>query len=136
MNIRSALVVLIGAVAVIVLAVVLVGGQGDVGGPSAAPNPIDPAGVDPSPVDDTRVYDPVRAGEEQPPGFRQLLPRDGIRPVYRPKFVAADIAAWEDDALVIGVEIAGEAKAYPVAYLNWREMVIDRLAGIPILVTW
>lgn len=81
-------------------------------------------------------YDPVRAGEQLPDGYRALLPRDAITPVYEPTFVAAADAPWQDNALVIGVEIDGEAKAYPVSFLNRREMVIDRLSGIPILVTW
>ena len=82
------------------------------------------------------MYNPVAAGEELPPGFRQVVPRDGIRPVYEPSFVAAGEIDWPADSLVIGLEIDGVAKAYPVAFLNWREMVIDRVAGIPVLVTW
>jgi hypothetical protein len=30
----------------------------------------------------------------------------------------------------------GEAKAYPVCVLRFREMVNDSLAGVPILVSW
>ena len=30
----------------------------------------------------------------------------------------------------------GESKAYPVGMLNCREMVIDELGGVPILVSW
>lgn len=82
------------------------------------------------------VYDPVRSGEELPRGFRQLLPRDAILPVYDPVFVPADASGWADDTLVIGVAAGDEAKAYPVGFLNSREMVIDELAGDPILVTW
>jgi hypothetical protein len=37
---------------------------------------------------------------------------------------------------VIGVAAAETAKAYPVTHLNSREMVIDSLDGIPILVSW
>jgi hypothetical protein len=81
-------------------------------------------------------YDPVSEGEPLPEGYRPLLPRDAIRPVYEPTFVAATAVDWTDRTLVIGVEIDGEARAYPVSYLNHREMVIDRLSGIPILVTW
>jgi hypothetical protein len=81
-------------------------------------------------------YDPVAAGETLPKGYRELLPRDAIRPVYRPSFVRAADVAWNAEALVIGVVVDGEAKAYPVSYLNSREMVVDRLSGIPILVTW
>ena len=87
-------------------------------------------------ADPSATYDPVRAGEETPRGFRQLLARDRIAPVYAPVFIAASATEWPDDALIIGVEIDGEARAYPVAHLNSREMVIDRIAGIPVLVTW
>jgi hypothetical protein len=87
-------------------------------------------------ADPNEVYDPVRAGEPLPEGHRQLLPRDGILPVYDPQFVSPEESGWSDAALVIGVEFAGKAKAYPVSFLNRREMVVDRLAGIPILVTW
>ena len=36
----------------------------------------------------------------------------------------------------MGIVIGGEAKAYPVSVLRFREMVDDELAGWPILVTW
>lgn len=82
------------------------------------------------------VPDPVRLGETTPPGFRQLLPRDAILPVYNPTFKSAAVTAWDDEVLVIGVEFDGEAKAYPVSFLNRREMVIDWIGGTPILVSW
>lgn len=81
-------------------------------------------------------YDPVAAGEVLPEGYRELLPRDAIRPVYRPSFVDAAEVAWNAEALIIGIALDGEARAYPVSYLTSREMVVDRLSGIPILVTW
>ncbi len=87
-------------------------------------------------VDPAGVYNPVLAGESLPEGFRQVLPRDAIAPVYDPSFVAGRDIGWPDDAQVIGVELDGEAKAYPVSFLNGREMVVDEIAGIPILVTW
>jgi hypothetical protein len=68
--------------------------------------------------------------------FPQLLPFDGIAPVYAPEFVRADQAPLLDDELVIGVVLDGEAKAYPITVLRFREMVDDELGGIPILVTW
>lgn len=82
------------------------------------------------------AYNPVLEGETLPAGFRQLLPRDAIEPVYEPHFVAAHEIAWSGDTQVIGVVGGDDAKAYPVSYLNQREMVIDSIAGIPILVTW
>ena len=87
-------------------------------------------------VDPDSVYDPVKAGEALPSGYRALLDRDQIEPVYNPKFVEADETEWDDETLVIGVSIGEEAKAYPVSHLNRREIVIDRIEGIPILVTW
>jgi hypothetical protein len=66
----------------------------------------------------------------------QLLPIDGIAPIYDPQFVTADEATYVDEEMVIGVEINGEAKAYPITLLNRREMVNDELGGTPMLVTW
>jgi hypothetical protein len=65
-----------------------------------------------------------------------LLPWDGIRPVYNPEFATAEEAPLKDDELVIGISLDGEAKAYPITVLRFREMVNDEMAGIPTLVTW
>lgn len=82
------------------------------------------------------VYDPVEAGETVPAGFRQILGRDDIAPVYLPNFVQANQISWPDDELVIGVHLEGEARAYPVGFLNRREIVVDMHRGIPTFVTW
>lgn len=68
--------------------------------------------------------------------FVPLLPRDAIRPVYEPDFVSAAYSPLQADELVMGIAIQGEAKAYPVSVLRFREMVDDELGGLPILVTW
>jgi hypothetical protein len=68
--------------------------------------------------------------------FAQMLPYDGIMPVYEPEFAPAEAAQLAEDELVIGVALLGEAKAYPIRVLRVREMVDDELSGIPILVTW
>ena len=68
--------------------------------------------------------------------FLPLLPRDAIRPVYEPDFVEASDSPLQEDELVMGVAIQGEAKAYPVTVLRFREMVDDELGGLPILVSW
>ena len=91
------------------------------------------AGVRVSP---SSAYNPVTAGDPLPDGFRQLLPRDAIRPVYDPRFVPAEQVGWPSETDVIGVTIDGEAKAYPVSFLNGRELVVDELGGEPILVSW
>ncbi len=82
------------------------------------------------------VYDPALAGEPLPEGYRKLLGRDMIHPVYNPIFVDAGEVDWPDNTDVIGVAGVAEAKAYPVSHLNFREMVIDDIEGIPILVSW
>lgn len=86
--------------------------------------------------DPDSVYDPVDGGDPLPVGFRQLLRRDGILPIYDPQFVSAADSGWTDGTLVIGLELDGQSRAYPVGFLNRREMVIDSIAGIPVLVTW
>ena len=73
---------------------------------------------------------------EQEYSWSQLLQRDDILPVYNPEFVPADDAPYDDDELVIGVTINGEAKAYAIGPLNSREMVNDTVGGMPVLVTW
>lgn len=83
-----------------------------------------------------QTYNPVSAGEDLPDGFRQLLGRDQIAPIYDPQFTTASRVDWPREMLVIGVAGEHTAKAYPVTPLNGREMVIDSLEGIPILVTW
>lgn len=68
--------------------------------------------------------------------FRQLLPKDAILPIYDPQFVPGDLTSLDPGELVMGVDINGESKAYPVGPLNYREMVNDVVGGVPILVTW
>ena len=65
-----------------------------------------------------------------------MLPRDAIKPIYNPEFVEAIDSPLHADELVMGVAINGEAKAYPVTVLRFREMVNDELGDGPILVTW
>jgi len=81
----------------------------------------------------------VRAPQEvldEIDGYHQSIPFDGIAPVYEPRFTTADEAPYEESELILGVSIGGEAKAYPISVLRFREMVNDELAGTPILTTW
>lgn len=98
----------------------------------SAPRPATEAAA---PVADVAAIN-VRVEDDRAYSFSQLIPFDGIRPVYEPEFVGADEALLMDDELVIGVFLGGEAKAYPITVLRFREMVNDELGGIPILVTW
>ncbi len=100
-------------------------------GPGAPPGPSFSVALPPP-----DLYDPEQTADTLPRGYRPSLPRDAIFPVYDPSFVAATDAGWNDDILVIGVDLDGEARAYPVGFLNRRELVIDMHRGIPTLVTW
>ena len=58
---------------------------------------------------------------------------DGIPPLEHPEFIAPEEATWiNDDDLVIGVEIGGDARAYPRRIIDWHEMVNDTVGGIPV----
>jgi hypothetical protein len=64
-------------------------------------------------------------------------PKDGIPAIDAPRFVRAYEATFlADDDRVIGVVVAGEARAYPIRILNWHEIVNDDIAGKPVAVTW
>ena len=85
----------------------------------------------------TEFY-PVGAGEEllDQNHLTATANRDFLRPVYEPKFVAAGAADLEPLDIVMGLEIDGDARAYPIRILNTREMVDDVVGGVPVLVTW
>ncbi|MCH9648678.1 MAG: DUF3179 domain-containing protein [Deltaproteobacteria bacterium] len=55
-----------------------------------------------------------------------------------PEIISAADADLGDDDLVIGIVIEGQARAYPVNYMNGplNEVVNDTLAGEPIASTW
>lgn len=63
--------------------------------------------------------------------------KDDIPAIISPKFVPAARADFlKDGDRVLGVELNGEARAYPARILNWHEAVNDTIAKRPILVTW
>ena len=64
--------------------------------------------------------------------------KDAIPALSDPAFVSITEASefLDDSDTVLGVEIEGQAKAYPIKILNWHEAVNDRLGGQNILATW
>ncbi len=64
-------------------------------------------------------------------------PKDGIPSIDKPQFtgvgVVNDLAANEP---VIGLEVGGEARAYPLRILIWHEIVNDMVGGTPVAVTY
>jgi hypothetical protein len=70
---------------------------------------------------------------------RRVIQRH-LPPISNPSTKRARELAGEvsDDELVLGVEINGEARAYPINQLHWpqREVFNDVLGGRPIAATW
>ncbi|QDC09796.1 DUF3179 domain-containing protein [Oceanicola sp. D3] len=62
--------------------------------------------------------------------------KDGIPALTAPKFIAVSKAKLAAREPVITLEIAGKARAYPLRYLIWHEIVNDRFQGLPIAVTY
>ena len=55
-------------------------------------------------------------------------PRDGIPSIASPKFVASAEVDWLlPGSRVLGLEINGVIRAYPLAILNWDEIVNELL---------
>jgi hypothetical protein len=63
--------------------------------------------------------------------------RDCIPSIDHPRFVAAlDADFLADEDIVMALELDGHARAYPVAILNYHEIVNDVVADRPIAVTY
>jgi hypothetical protein len=67
-------------------------------------------------------------------------PRDGIPSIDNPKFVSTEEASssnfLQGSDLVIGLEINGDVRAYPLKILVWHEIVNDAVGGTPVAVTY
>ena len=55
-------------------------------------------------------------------------PKDGIPAISNPKFVNANQAKHvNSDDRIVGINMEGVAKAYPISILNWHEIVNDEI---------
>ncbi len=79
---------------------------------------------------------PTGAREIDPDEYRAQTDVDNILPIYDPKIVSADQVDLFPEELVLGVEINGEARAYPHRLMQFREVANDVVGGVPILVSW
>ncbi len=71
----------------------------------------------------------VRLDEVRWGGVRQ----DGIPPLRSPKMIAAREASYlADGNVVFGIEVEGDARAYPKRILAWHEMFVDEVGGVPV----
>ena len=58
-------------------------------------------------------------------------------PLDNPTVLAAhENEYFVDDELILGVEWAGEVRAYPVRMLRYHHIVNDTVGGEPLLVTY
>lgn len=59
--------------------------------------------------------------------------QDGIPPLRNPEMISAKQADYlDDDNVVFGIEINGDARAYPKRILAWHEMFTDTIGGVDI----
>jgi hypothetical protein len=65
-------------------------------------------------------------------------PRDGIPPLDSPQTISVAEASeiLSPTEPVIGLMIAGAARAYPLRVLIWHEIANDTLGGVPVAVTY
>jgi Protein of unknown function (DUF3179) len=65
-------------------------------------------------------------------------PPDGIPSIDNPKFIPVQEASkfLKDSELVLGLNINGDIRAYPLQILVWHEIVNDEVGGVPVAVTY
>ncbi|MEM7507913.1 MAG: DUF3179 domain-containing protein [Pseudomonadota bacterium] len=62
---------------------------------------------------------------------------DGIPSLDNPAMIlAAEAAYMREDDLVFGVEINGDARAYPLRIMGWHEMANDVVGGVPVALSY
>ena len=62
---------------------------------------------------------------------------DGIVPLDDPVMIHASEADYlVDTDLVFGIEINGDARAYPLRIMGWHEMVNDVIGGVPVALAY
>lgn len=65
-------------------------------------------------------------------------PPDGIPSIDNPKFISIKEASkfLKDSELVLGLNINGDVRAYPLQILVWHEIVNDNVGAVPVAVTY
>ena len=80
---------------------------------------------------------PAMPADLRPDEIVTVLPKDAIPAILKPAFGDLKSAVWLGGRdLIVGVEIGGDSRAYPVAILSRHEIVNDTVGGQPIAVTW
>ena len=104
----------------------------------------------------TIVSEPSETGSESPlstpiimetNGMKHIIPldkikgggppKDGIPSIDNPQFAKVQGSQFVSDSdVVIGLEINGDARAYPLFILVWHEIVNDKVGDVPVAVTY
>lgn len=63
-------------------------------------------------------------------------PKDGIPSIDQPEFKKASAMRLDEQKRVLGVSVNGVAKAYPVAIMNYHEIVNDMFGDQAVVVTY
>jgi len=64
-------------------------------------------------------------------------PRDGIPAISDPRLIAAGAVDYlKPTDRVVGISLKGQSRAYPIAILNWHEIVNDEIDGRRFAVTY
>jgi hypothetical protein len=83
---------------------------------------------------------PTPSPPPDPTAFRPVYRAEPRMPVNKVPIVPAAEAAGKvaDGDAVVGLDVGGEARAYPVKMIQFisRELLNDRLGGRPVLVSW
>lgn len=59
--------------------------------------------------------------------------QDGIPPLRNPEMISISEARYlEDDNIIFGISVNGDARAYPKRVLAWHEMFTDTIGGVDI----
>ena len=92
-------------------------------------SPEAPAGVPQPPVEQDELHGL--------PASRFLIDHDRFIASTDPRVVAAEDVRWLDaGSEVFGVVLDGQARAYPIPMIAYHHVVNDRLAGLPVAVTY
>ena len=74
-----------------------------------------------------------------PEGFQFGLGPFAIQPILDPEFAGpgdADYPDSEDNVEVLGVELEGESRAYPMTVMSRHEVVDDMFGDVPVAVAY
>jgi hypothetical protein len=93
-------------------------------------------------VSPVNVIASVGAGEEHIIPLEEIVsgrpPPDGIPSIDSPKFAAVNDADQflADSDKIVGINISGDIRAYPLQILVWHEIVNDNVGGVPVAITY